>query len=102
MFKPNADSFEFSNATILTPSDCYKRYQNDEHAEFIYQACVEYIDDENAQDFVFIVEEMTDCEEGYNPTDDEAYEWANEYIELYDFDHDEYDVYDEDMFRGER
>lgn len=102
MFKPYSDSFEFSDATVIFPSECYKRYQNSEHAEFIYQACAEYVDDENAQDFVFITEEMTDCLEGYNPTDDEVYEWADEYIEIYEFDHDEYDPYDEDWNRGER
>ena len=102
MFKPNTDSFEFENPTVVYPSESYERRMKDDDAEFIYQACVDYIDDGNAQDFVFIVEEMTDCYEGYNPTDDEVYEWADEYIELYDFDHDEWSPYDEDQDRGER
>ena len=90
MFKPYADSYEFSDAVVIFPSESYDRRTRNADAEFIYQTCVDYVDDGNAQDFVTLVEEMTDCYEGYNPTDDEVYDWALDFIELYEYDHDEW------------
>ncbi len=88
MFKPYADSFEFSDASVVYPCESYERRNRNGYADYIYQTCLDYIDDENAQDFVTLVEEMSDLEEGYNPTDEEVYEWAYEFICVYEFERD--------------
>ena len=98
MFKPYADSLEFSDATVVYPSEFYRRHQSTDWIPFVADACKYYLEDENANDLVTIVEAMSNSEEGYNPTDEEVEAWAEELLEIVedeDEDEDE-DVWDED------
>lgn len=81
MFKPNTDSFEFSDATVVYPTDYYRRIRSTDWLAFTVHACEDYLEDGNANDYVTIVEAMSNSEEGYNPTDDEVCEWAEEFLE---------------------